>query len=189
MTTETLKNYYGGQWVASIASEILPVHNPATNEVIGQVPLSSPSEVDQAIQAASAAFDGWRRTPAANRIQPLFKLKELLEEHFDDLARVISMENGKTLGESGGEMRRAPPRQPPRARAVGRSPCRWPATTPPDPARPRRLAAGRRRSARSPIRRSRRCRTSERPWAPRFRGLYRVSTSLSNSRSAPWRRA
>jgi len=107
MTTEGLKNYYGGQWVASTASETLPIHNPATNEVLAKVPLSPASEVDQAVQAASAAFDGWRRTPAATRIQPLFKLKELLEENYDDIARMISAENGKTLGESGGEMRRA----------------------------------------------------------------------------------
>ena len=107
MTIETLKNYYGGQWVASKSKEHQPIHNPATNEIIGQVPLSSSEEVDQAVQAAKAAFDSWRRTPAANRIQPLFELKELLEEHFDDIARMISLENGKTLGESGGEMRRA----------------------------------------------------------------------------------
>jgi len=107
MPTETLKNYYGGQWVASTSGEILPVHNPATNEIIGQVPLSTLNEVDQAVQAASTAFNGWRRTPAATRIQPLFKLKELLEEHFDDLARMITTENGKTVVESGGEMRRA----------------------------------------------------------------------------------
>jgi malonate-semialdehyde dehydrogenase (acetylating)/methylmalonate-semialdehyde dehydrogenase len=107
MTSDILKNYFGGQWVASTASETLPVHNPATNENIGQVPLSSPGEVDQAVQAASAAFAGWRGTPAATRIQPLFKLKELLEENYDNIARMISTENGKTLGESGGEMRRA----------------------------------------------------------------------------------
>jgi len=107
MTTELLKNYYGGQWVASTSSQNLPVHNPATNEIIAHVPLSQSGEVNQAVQAASAAFEGWRRTPAAARIQPLFKLKELLEEHYDDLACMISTENGKTLGESGGEMRRA----------------------------------------------------------------------------------
>jgi len=107
MTKQVMKNYYGGRWVASTSSDILPVHNPATNEVIGQVPLSSGAEVDAAVQAGSDAFEGWRRTPAADRIQPLFKLKELLEDHFDDIARVISTENGKTLGESGGEMRRA----------------------------------------------------------------------------------
>jgi malonate-semialdehyde dehydrogenase (acetylating)/methylmalonate-semialdehyde dehydrogenase len=60
-----------------------------------------------AVQAASLAFQDWRRTPATSRIQPLFKLKELLEVHFDDIVRLISTENGKTLGESAGEMRRA----------------------------------------------------------------------------------
>ncbi len=107
MTTEILKNYYGGQWVTSTSSEILPVHNPATNEIIAQAPLSSSGEVDQAIRAARVAFEGWRRIPATTRIQPLFKLKGLLEERFDDIARMISTENGKNLGESGGEMRRA----------------------------------------------------------------------------------
>ncbi|NIS79642.1 MAG: CoA-acylating methylmalonate-semialdehyde dehydrogenase [Anaerolineales bacterium] len=107
MTIKTMKNYYGGQWVASTSSEILPVHNPATNEIIGKVPLSPPDEVDKAVQEAQDAFISWEKTPATARIQPLFRLKDLLEEHFDDLARMISLENGKTLGESGGEMRRA----------------------------------------------------------------------------------
>jgi malonate-semialdehyde dehydrogenase (acetylating)/methylmalonate-semialdehyde dehydrogenase len=107
MTTETLKNFYGGRWVVSTASEFLPVNDPATNGIIGQVPLSPPGEVDKAVQAAVVAFEGWRRTPATARIQPLFKLKDLLEEHYDEIARMISIENGKTLGESGGEMRRA----------------------------------------------------------------------------------
>jgi malonate-semialdehyde dehydrogenase (acetylating)/methylmalonate-semialdehyde dehydrogenase len=107
MTTKVLQNYYGGQWSTIESTQLLPVHDPATNEIIGQVPLSPATEVEQAINAASAAFEPWRRTPAATRIQPLFKLKELLEENYDDIARMISMENGKTLGESGGEMRRA----------------------------------------------------------------------------------
>ncbi len=107
MTTEKLKNYYGGQWIASTSNEFLPVHNPATNEIIGKVPLSPPAEVDKAVQKAQEAFIGWGKTPATARIQPLFRLKDLLEEHFDDLARMISLENGKALGESGGEIRRA----------------------------------------------------------------------------------
>ncbi len=107
MTTKVLKNYYGGQWVAAASNEVLPVHNPASNEIIGRVPLTPPEQVDHAVQAASTAFENWRRTPAATRIQPLFKLKNLLEENYDDIARLITNENGKTLGESGGEMRRA----------------------------------------------------------------------------------
>jgi malonate-semialdehyde dehydrogenase (acetylating)/methylmalonate-semialdehyde dehydrogenase len=107
MESDVLQNYYGGRWVPSTASKILPVQNPATNAVIGRVPLSPPEEVGNAVQAASAAFENWRHTPAGARIQPLFKLKDLLEEHFDGIARLISTENGKTLGESRGEMRRA----------------------------------------------------------------------------------
>lgn len=107
MTDNILNNYYSGDWVAVESAEVLAVHNPATNEVIGKVPLSPAEEVDKAVQAANAAFPGWRSTPAPSRIQPLFKLKDLLEDHFDDLARMISTENGKTLGESAGELRRA----------------------------------------------------------------------------------
>src|SRR5437588_5794015 len=81
--------------------------NPATGEVLAQVPLSGPAEVAAAVSAASTAFPEWRRTPPEDRIQPLFKLKQLLEEHFDDLARVITRENGKTFGEAKGELRRA----------------------------------------------------------------------------------
>jgi len=107
MTEDVLKNYYAGKWEAGDTSELQAVLNPATNEIIGHVPLSPPKQVDLAVQAASDAFDGWRRTPAASRIQPLFNLKNLLEENFEEIARMISTENGKTLGESRGEMRRA----------------------------------------------------------------------------------
>jgi malonate-semialdehyde dehydrogenase (acetylating)/methylmalonate-semialdehyde dehydrogenase len=100
-------NYVNGEWRPSSAVDYLDVVNPATNEFLGQTPLSPASEVDQAAQAAAAALDGWRRTPAADRIQYLFKLKNLMEEHFEDISRTITMECGKTIGESRGEMRRA----------------------------------------------------------------------------------
>jgi malonate-semialdehyde dehydrogenase (acetylating)/methylmalonate-semialdehyde dehydrogenase len=102
-----LLNYIDGEWRQSTAADYLEVINPATSEVLGQVPLSPASEVDQAAQAAAKAFDQWRRTPATDRIQYLFRLKYLLEEHFEELARTITMECGKTIGESRGEMRRA----------------------------------------------------------------------------------
>ncbi|HSG15381.1 MAG TPA: CoA-acylating methylmalonate-semialdehyde dehydrogenase [Anaerolineae bacterium] len=102
-----LLNYINGEWQQSSAAEYLDVVNPATNDVLGQVPLSPASEVDQAAQAAANAYDAWRRTPAAERIQHLFKLKYLLEDNFEDIARTITMECGKTIGESRGEMRRA----------------------------------------------------------------------------------
>ena len=107
MNFPVMKNYIAGQWVSSQATELLDVFNPATAEVLGQVPLSPAAEVDQAAQAAAAALVGWRRTPATERIQYLFKLKDLLEENLQDLARTITMECGKTLDESRSEMRRA----------------------------------------------------------------------------------
>ena len=71
------------------------------------MPLSPPEEVDAAALAAERAFPEWRRRPAGERIQPLFKLKALLEEHLDDLARTVTEECGKTYAESAGELRRA----------------------------------------------------------------------------------
>jgi malonate-semialdehyde dehydrogenase (acetylating) / methylmalonate-semialdehyde dehydrogenase len=103
----SLPNYINGQWLTSNATEYLDVINPATAEILARVPLSPASEVNQAAQAAAEAFVNWRRTPATERVQYLFKLKNLLEEHFEDLARTITQECGKTLAESQGEMRRA----------------------------------------------------------------------------------
>jgi len=81
--------------------------NPATQERLAQVPLTPAEEVDEAARAAAAAFPGWRRVPPTERIQPLFRLKRLLEENLDELARTITEECGKTLAESRGEMQRA----------------------------------------------------------------------------------
>jgi len=105
--SDRLLNYIAGEWRPSSAAEYLDVVNPATVEVLGRVPLSPAAEVDQAARAASAAFHGWRRIPASERAQYLFKLKGLLEEHFEDLSRTITEECGKTLDEARGEMRRS----------------------------------------------------------------------------------
>jgi malonate-semialdehyde dehydrogenase (acetylating)/methylmalonate-semialdehyde dehydrogenase len=99
-------NYIAGEWRRSKASEFLDVQNPATAETIVRVPLSSADEVDEAARAAQAAFDDWRRTPPTDRIQYLFTLKNLLEEHFEEIARLTTQECGKTLAESQGELRR-----------------------------------------------------------------------------------
>ena len=102
-----LTNYSNGQWTESLASEWREVVNPATGEVLASVPLADAAEVNAVVEAAAAAFPEWRRTPPEDRIQPLFKLKMLLEEHIDDIARIITMENGKTFSEAKAEMRRA----------------------------------------------------------------------------------
>lgn len=104
--TTQLSNYIGGQWRRSTATEFLTVINPATNENLAEVPLSSEPDVGAAIEAACAAFPPWRRTPPQERIQYLFKLKKLLEDHLEEIARTITLENGKTLAESRAEIRR-----------------------------------------------------------------------------------
>ena len=101
-----LLNYVGGSWKRSDAATYLDVRNPATGEKIERVPLTPREEVDAAAQAACAAWAEWRRVPPTERIQYLFKLKNLLEEHFDEIAHLTTQECGKTLAESQGELRR-----------------------------------------------------------------------------------
>jgi malonate-semialdehyde dehydrogenase (acetylating)/methylmalonate-semialdehyde dehydrogenase len=103
---ELLANYLGGTWQAATSGDALDVLNPATAENLGRVPLSSAEDVGKVVAAASRAFDGWRRTPPTERIQYLFAFKQRLEEEFEDLARTVTMEAGKTLGEARGEIRR-----------------------------------------------------------------------------------
>ena len=99
-------NYFGGAWQKSSATEFTDVINPASGDVIARTPLSSRADVETVVQAAAAAFPAWRRTPAEDRIQYLFKLKILLEEHIDELSRLITLENGKTFAEAKAELRR-----------------------------------------------------------------------------------
>src|SRR6516225_7400988 len=103
----TVHNFIDGSWIESRASDFLDVINPATGEAIARTPQSTVDEVNAAIEAAAAAYPDWRRTPPEDRIQPLFKLKQLLEDHIDDFGRLISQENGKTFAEAKAEMRRA----------------------------------------------------------------------------------
>src|SRR6266568_4498164 len=105
--TLELTHHAGASWYRSASSQYQDVINPATSEIMARVPLGSREDVDKAVRAAAAAFPEWRRTPPEDRIQYLFKLKQLLEDHLEDLARTITMENGKTLAESRGELRRA----------------------------------------------------------------------------------
>src|ERR1700684_2045717 len=102
-----IPQFINGEWIESQSSEWQDVVNPATAEVLGRVAIADAAEVRRAIEAAEAAYPEWRRTPAEDRIQPLFKLKMLLEEHLDDFGRIITQENGKTFTEAKAEMRRA----------------------------------------------------------------------------------
>lgn len=103
---EKLSNYVNGSWRGSTAAQYAGVANPATGEMLAHVPLSNETDVAVAVEAANSAFPGWRATPPEERIQYLFKLKGLLEEHFEEIARLVTIENGKTLAESRAELRR-----------------------------------------------------------------------------------
>ena len=103
----TALNHVGGGWQPSGGADFLDVHNPATAAAIGRVVLSAAHDLDAAVEAATAAFREWRNTPVEDRIQPLFRLKALMDERLGELARVITEENGKTLAESVGELKRA----------------------------------------------------------------------------------
>ncbi len=103
---ERVENFVGGRWVASRATELLEVHNPALGAVIARVPLSTGEELDAAVQAARRAFPGWSETPPVVRARAMFRFKELLEAHFEEIARLVTAEHGKTLDESRGSVRR-----------------------------------------------------------------------------------
>lgn len=106
MSTSEVLNYIGGVWQRPLSGPGLEVINPATGDVLAVSPAGMDSDVEAAVQAASAAFPEWRAVPPAERVQYLFRLKQLLEDHFDEIARIITLENGKTLAEARGELRR-----------------------------------------------------------------------------------
>lgn len=104
--TEVVRNYVGGEWKAPTGDERLEVRDPATQRVLATVAPTNRAEVEEAIAAAVKAFPAWRSTPPEERIQYLFRMKQLLEDHFDEIARITTTENGKTLTESRAELRR-----------------------------------------------------------------------------------
>ena len=106
MDVETLDNFIGGRWVISSATSYYDVHNPAVGDVIGRTPLSTAADVGAAVDAAAAALPGWRDTPVNARAQVLHKFKGALEQHFEELARIVTTEHGKTLDEARGSVRR-----------------------------------------------------------------------------------
>ena len=101
-----IRNLIGSEWRAPEHVQSLPVFNPATGEVIEQVPLSEPSDVDAAARAATAAFGSWSRTAVMDRVRLMFRFKALLEERFEELAAIVTRHHGKTLDEARGEVRR-----------------------------------------------------------------------------------
>ncbi|WP_029422820.1 CoA-acylating methylmalonate-semialdehyde dehydrogenase [Alicyclobacillus macrosporangiidus] len=102
----TLKNYIGGRWVAAETDRFEMVPNPATGETLAQVPLSTRADLDRAVAAAKEAFKTWSKTPVPKRARILFRYQQLLVEHWDELARLITLENGKSFEEAYGEVQR-----------------------------------------------------------------------------------
>jgi len=101
-----IKNFIGGVWTASHGTTSAPIHNPSTGEVIAQTPFSLASDVDTAVTEAKKAFASWSRTPAPKRAAVMFRYRDLLEQEFEALAQLVTRENGKTLEESRGDVRR-----------------------------------------------------------------------------------
>src|SRR3989442_7888238 len=102
-----LQNYVGGAWRTPQATEWLEDTNPATGRVIARVPLSTRHDVDAAVQEALRGWDAWRRTPPMDRARHFFALRDLMEQRFEDLSRVVVQDMGKTIEEARGEVRRA----------------------------------------------------------------------------------
>src|SRR5947208_14300 len=103
---DLLDNVIGGQRVAAETDEALEVLDPATGETLARVPLSGPGDVDRAARAAHEAWPEWADTPVPERARLMFRLQALCEEHFEELAEVCTLENGKAIDESRGEVRR-----------------------------------------------------------------------------------
>ncbi|MBT2620922.1 CoA-acylating methylmalonate-semialdehyde dehydrogenase [Chryseobacterium sp. ISL-6] len=106
---DQLKNYINGEWKSSSSTQNLSVHNPATQELIAKVPYGpdTAKDVNKAIEYAHQAYLEWKDIPAMKRVQPLFKMKTLLENHKEEIAKLITSECGKTYTESLGEIQRA----------------------------------------------------------------------------------
>ncbi|MDB5039059.1 MAG: Methylmalonate-semialdehyde dehydrogenase [Bacteriovoracaceae bacterium] len=101
-----LSNYINGQWVKSLATSSVNIINPATEKTLDQCPLGTREDVEYAIKAATEAFKSWKKVPAIERAQYLFKMKSVLEQNVEELARLVTTENGKTLVEARGSVRR-----------------------------------------------------------------------------------
>ncbi len=101
-----LENFVGGRGVAVETDEILDVLDPANGEVLARVPLSTTADVDRAVQAAASAYETWRDVPVMERARLMFRVQQLCEEHLDELGELVVRENGKSIGEGKGEVRR-----------------------------------------------------------------------------------
>src|ERR687897_2240852 len=101
-----VKNLIGGRWEEGDGRATEPVYDPATGEIVAETPLSTAEDLDRAVEKAEEAFPGWAATPVVERARVLFRFKALLEEHFEELRDLVTLENGKDARDAGGEVRR-----------------------------------------------------------------------------------
>lgn len=96
----------GGEWIASTATEYQDVYNPSTGEIIAKTPMGGRADMDKAVEAAHKAFLEWKEVPVVERARVMFKFKALLEEHYDEIARCVTREHGKTFAEARASLQR-----------------------------------------------------------------------------------
>ena len=106
-SVETVSFYVNGQWESAGNRKLASVTNPATGAEIAQVAYATADDVDRVVRAAHAAYLKWRDVPVVERMQPLYRLKMLLEKHHNELATTLTTENGKTIDDARAEVRRA----------------------------------------------------------------------------------
>ena len=95
MEIKKLKYFAGGQWIESKTDKYMDIYNPSTGEVQAQTPCCTEEDVNYAVECAKKAYPGWSDTPVFKRVQILFKFRELLEEHMDELTELVAREHGK----------------------------------------------------------------------------------------------
>lgn len=105
-SNQTVPFFINGEWIRIPDLETTPVYNPSLGEIIAETPVGAAAQVAAAVEAADSAFEGWRETPPNDRARVLFRFRELLLAHFDEIAALISREHGKTRGEAIGDLHR-----------------------------------------------------------------------------------
>src|SRR6202165_2233876 len=107
IATKTVSAFIGGRFEEARSTQVDEIPDPATGETIAQLPHSTPDDIGRAVAAAARAFPSWSETPVPERAQVLFRFKALFDKHIDELSAIVTQENGKTLDESRGEVKRA----------------------------------------------------------------------------------
>ena len=106
-SVERIPNLSGGNWVTGNSQRMENVFNPSTGQLIAEVPLASVEETNSVVQSASNSLEAWSETPVVERARIMFKLRQLMEDRFNDIAALVTREHGKTLAESRAEVQRA----------------------------------------------------------------------------------